>query len=153
VIFLQKGAVVSLKKCKQIYTRTLHFPWPIHCIQNPHITLLCRCEFRKNLCCEFHTSLKGINKIFRSSLFWDVTQWWLVVTNQHFGTTHQAHVQELSSPRRNFSLFFFSLSCNLGQSRYRRHPQQLTLRRLMSYIYGAPILDVSRSHTTTQHSR
>jgi len=29
----------------------------------------------------------------------------------------------------------------------------LTLRRLMSYIYGAPILDVSRSHTTTPHSR
>ena len=29
----------------------------------------------------------------------------------------------------------------------------LTLRRLMSYTYGAPILDVSRSHTTTQHSR
>jgi len=29
----------------------------------------------------------------------------------------------------------------------------LTLRWLMSYIYGAPILDVSRSHTTTQHSR
>ena len=26
----------------------------------------------------------------------------------------------------------------------------LTLRLLMSYIYGAPILDVSRSHTTTQ---
>jgi len=32
-------------------------------------------------------------------------------------------------------------------------PRNLTLRRLMSYIYGAPILDVSRSHTTTQHSR
>ena len=29
----------------------------------------------------------------------------------------------------------------------------LTFRRLMSYIYGAPILDVSRSHTTTQHNR
>jgi len=29
----------------------------------------------------------------------------------------------------------------------------LTLRQLMSYIYGAPILDVSRSHTTMQHSR
>jgi len=28
-----------------------------------------------------------------------------------------------------------------------------TFRRLMSCIYGAPILDVSRSHTTTQHSR
>ena len=33
------------------------------------------------------------------------------------------------------------------------HRISLTLRRLMSYIYGAPILDVSRSHTTTQHSR
>ena len=31
--------------------------------------------------------------------------------------------------------------------------KSLTLRRLMSYIYGTPILDVSRSHTTTQHSR
>ena len=30
---------------------------------------------------------------------------------------------------------------------------RLTFRRLMSYIYAAPILDVSRSHTTTQHSR
>jgi len=29
----------------------------------------------------------------------------------------------------------------------------LTLRLLMSYIYGVYILDVSRSHTTTQHSR
>ena len=31
--------------------------------------------------------------------------------------------------------------------------KSLTLRLLMSYIYGAPILDVSRSHITTQHSR
>ena len=31
--------------------------------------------------------------------------------------------------------------------------KSLTFRLLMSYIYGAPILDVSRSHTTTQHSR
>jgi len=29
----------------------------------------------------------------------------------------------------------------------------LTFRRLMSHIYGARILDVSKSHTTTQHSR
>jgi len=29
----------------------------------------------------------------------------------------------------------------------------LTFRLLILYIYGAPILDVSRSHTTTQHSR
>ena len=30
--------------------------------------------------------------------------------------------------------------------------KSLTLRLLMSYIHGAPILDVSRSHTTTNHS-
>jgi len=33
------------------------------------------------------------------------------------------------------------------------HVSRITLRLLMSYIYGAPILDVSRSHTTTHHSR
>ena len=31
--------------------------------------------------------------------------------------------------------------------------KSLTFRLLMSYIYGAPILDVSRTHTTRQHSR
>ena len=31
--------------------------------------------------------------------------------------------------------------------------KSLILRLLMPYIYGAPILDVSRSHTTTQHSQ
>jgi len=31
--------------------------------------------------------------------------------------------------------------------------KSLTIRLLMPYIYGAPILDVSRSHTTTRHSR
>jgi len=36
-------------------------------------------------------------------------------------------------------------------ARWRNYFSQiLTLRRLMSYIYGAPILDVSRSHTTQQ---
>ena len=37
--------------------------------------------------------------------------------------------------------------------RVSRNSGTLTLRLLMSYIYGAPILDVSRSHTTTHHSR
>jgi len=31
--------------------------------------------------------------------------------------------------------------------------KSVNLRLLMSYIYGAPILDVSRSHTTTHHIR
>jgi len=37
--------------------------------------------------------------------------------------------------------------------RYTMESSYLTLRQVMSYVYGAPILDVSRSHTTTQHSR
>ena len=36
---------------------------------------------------------------------------------------------------------------------FRCKGRRLTLRSLTLYIYGAPILDVSRSHTTTQHSR
>jgi len=31
--------------------------------------------------------------------------------------------------------------------------KSLTIRLQMSYMYGGPILDVSRSHTTTHHSR
>ena len=34
-----------------------------------------------------------------------------------------------------------------GKYKHKRSEVTLTLRRLMSYIYGAPILDVSRSHT------
>jgi len=51
-----------------------------------------------------------------------------------------------SHPRKRQSLFF-------PHYMLLTHVNPLTLRRLMSYIYGAPILDVSRSHTTTQHSR
>ena len=47
--------------------------------------------------------------------------------------------------------------CQAGVSLGLKFFNLLTLRLLMSYIYiyiyGAPILDVSRSHTTTQHSR
>ena len=42
---------------------------------------------------------------------------------------------------------------NSHESYYTQLYPVLTLRRLMSYIYGAPILDVSRSHTKTHHSR
>jgi len=48
---------------------------------------------------------------------------------------------------------------NFNRRRNVTSEKPLTLRRLMSYIYiyiyicGAPILDASRSHTTTQHSR
>jgi len=50
--------------------------------------------------------------------------------------------------------YFLALLGNhhfLHVSRIRVKP--LILRLLMSYIYEAPILDVSRSHTTTHHGR
>jgi len=52
-----------------------------------------------------------------------------------------------------FSVPFFLDYLTLLKEAVYSSETSLTLRRLMSYIYGAPILDVSRSHTTTQHSR
>jgi transposase len=56
------------------------------------------------------------------------------------------------SPELNPICYFLALLAHdlLHVSRIR--VKSLTLRLLMSYIYGAPILDVSRSHTTTQRS-
>ena len=56
-------------------------------------------------------------------------------------------IQQKCVPNRTSSSV---LQMSLSRHNKRR---SLTLRRLMSYIYGAPILDVSRSHTTTQYSR
>ena len=55
-------------------------------------------------------------------------------------------------PRSEHTLSQLQNFC-LNRLRMQRNRFYLTLRRLMSYIYGAPILDVSRSHTTTHHSR
>ena len=58
----------------------------------------------------------------------------------------------LFQARSSVHFFFYE---NVVVTDFYRTTIALTLRRLMSYIYiyGAPILDVSRSHTTTQHSR
>jgi len=48
---------------------------------------------------------------------------------------------------------FFHGKCGKDAVVTFQHVPILTLRSLTLYIYGAPILDVSRSHTTTQHSR
>ena len=56
------------------------------------------------------------------------------------------------SPSPNFTLSSF-ISFWSNSRPQSVQPFYLTLRLLMSYIYGAPILNVSRSHTTTQHSR
>jgi len=60
---------------------------------------------------------------------------------------HAGGSQRIYLPNR------LTLKMTTPRSSNTEHLTALTLRRLMSYIYGAPILDVSRSHTTTQHSR
>ena len=70
-------------------------------------------------------------------------------------TTEEKSGKNVSQGKKNFSQCVFYLLTLTIRVAFK----YLTLRRLMSYIYiyvciyGAPILDVSRSHTTTQHSR
>jgi len=56
------------------------------------------------------------------------------------------------SPRRRRE-YDFDWTTGVIVHTYEQEEDELTLRSLTLYIYGAPILDVSRSHTTTQHSR
>jgi transposase len=57
------------------------------------------------------------------------------------------------SPELNRICYLLELLANHFLHVSRIRVKSLTLKLLMSYIYGAPTLDVSRSHTTTQHSR
>jgi len=79
-------------------------------------------------------------------------------TDEVTGEWRELHNEELnpSNPELNPICYLLAL---LGAHHFlhvsRIRVKLLTFRQLMSYIYiyGAPILDVSRSHTTTQHSR
>jgi len=92
----------------------------------------------------------SVNEI---AFFWDFTQRRLVGCYRRFGATYQFYLNPLN-PELNP---ICSLLALLGAHHFfhvsRIRVKLLTFRLLMSYIYGAPILDVSRSHTTTQHSR
>ena len=72
------------------------------------------------------------------------------------GEWRKLHNVELNplNPELNFICYLLAL---LGAHHFlhvnRIRVKLLTFRLRMSYIYGAPILDVSRSHTTTQHRR
>ena len=57
------------------------------------------------------------------------------------------------NPELNSIFYLLALLAHHFLQVSRIRVKSLTIRLLMSYIYGAPILDVSRSHTTTQHSR
>ena len=71
----------------------------------------------------------------------------LMICGEIIGVYHDNYTEHTNNSKQNVKIL---TSDAVGVY---RHHCALTLRRLMSYIYGAPILDVSRSHTTTQHSR
>jgi len=76
-------------------------------------------------------------------VYWPTRRYWLILSR-------------LNPLKPELNPIFYLLAL-LGAHHFlhvsRIRVKSLTFRRPMSYIYGAPILDVSRSHTTTQHSR
>ena len=70
----------------------------------------------------------------------------LAISHQDF-TKHKDNEDGIHLTTSRYALF------PLSPQPLRNYYYSLTLRLLMSYVYRAPILDVSRSHTTTQHSR
>ena len=76
------------------------------------------------------------------------------VINVLFGEKSDFFTFNSLNPELNLICYLLAL---LGAHHFLRvsriRVKSLTLRLLMSYIYGAHILDVSKSHTTTQHSR
>ena len=77
-----------------------------------------------------------------------------VNTNRHLILQMFAHkVLNPLNPELNPICYLLALLAHHFIHVSRIRVKSLTFRLLMSYIYGAPILDVSRSHTTTQHSR
>jgi len=68
-------------------------------------------------------------------------------------TTQNRHNVNPLNPELNPICYLLALLAHHFLHVSRIRVKLLTFRLLMSYIYGAPILNVSRSHTTTQHSR
>ena len=82
-----------------------------------------------------------------------LSQWFLCLSERKTAIISAYNINPLK-PELNPICYLLAL---LGAQHFlhvsRIRVKLLTFRRLISYIYGAPILDVSRSHTTTQHSR
>ena len=91
----------------------------------------------------------SVNRAILQHCFFLVWQHWGGCRYRHFAATFNP-----LNPELNPICYLLAL---LGAHHFlhvsRIRVKSLTFRRLMSYIYGAHILDVSRSHTTTQHSR
>jgi len=96
--------------------------------------------------------------LFNFALEWAIRRVQVNQDSLKLNVTHQllAYADDVNplNPELNPICYLLAL---LGAHHFLRvsriRVKLLTFRLLMSYIYGAPILDVSRSHTTTQHSR
>ena len=105
--------------------------------------------FTENTYSKFKMSCQCVNRAlaFQVQSQMEKISWDLRLTIQHINPLN---------PELNPICYLLAL---LGAHHFlhvsRIRVKSLTLRVLMSYIYiyGAPILDVSRSHTTMQHSR
>ena len=110
---------------------------------------------------EVLSSLRGGNKTYKYNfrLFWHFTG-----ITKMFTLRYSYNLQKLLSETNiltgitdiytaKFDVYEYVRRDTVMRATNKMQLYRLTLRRLMSYIYGAPILDVSRSHTTTHHSR
>ena len=102
------------------------------------------------------TLSKVISVFLKVMVYWNVIPCTLAVGHHHCQGTSFLSTQGRRVVTVGISVT--STTMILSYQTVRRHITEdhnhiLTLRRLMSYIYGALILDISRSHTTTQHSR
>ena len=103
--------------------------------------------------------------IFRPSFVYNLQCSMEKVNFEHHLARHQPSVRLLPfrtainplNPELNPICYLLALLAHHFLHVSRIRVKSLTIRLLMShiyiYIYGAPILYVSRSHTTTQHSR
>jgi len=139
----------------------------IHTVDKLFILFLWLCLFwmfiflrRKHcLCNERHVIVLSENFVacpFGHSLCWICQNLRQLFRIYHDIDIHPEMIEEFNplNPELNPICYLLAL---LGAPHFlhvsRIRLKLLTFRLLMSYIYGAPILDVSRSHTTTQHSR
>ena len=79
------------------------------------------------------------------SYFFDMKMWQIIFYSVHFVNPLNLELNPICYLLALLAHHFLHVS--------RIRIKSLTLRLLMLYTYGAPILDVSRSYTTTRHSR
>jgi len=139
-------------------------------IHSPHLTKLKVYYRTAVLKIASHLSLLGYRSTKPISSH-SISVRYILILSPHLGL-YLLRVSSLQVFTQKLSMYFSSLHCltlytlKLNPICYllalleahhflhvsRIRVKSLILRLLMSYIYGAPILDVSRSHTTTHHS-